>query len=183
MDGVHFTTKASKMYDSNLFKKLEDGTTSVIFMVRASEDVEVGLLTGTSDGYEMYEFVIGGQNNSETYIQTKDLGDPDDHRNIITIRSDMTETIGILNFNETREFWADVHNGWVRLGKGGIIGSNIVVEWQDPDPMVPTHVGFRSGSGAFWTFPVNGMLILLNTHLKFMNCKNYKYRRSPWLFF
>ena len=39
----------------------------------------------------------------------------------------MTETIGILNFKEESEFWVDVHNGWVRLGKGGNIGSKIVV--------------------------------------------------------
>ena len=72
MDGDIFTTKASEKYDSRFFKKLKDGT-SVIFMVRASENVKVGLLTGTSNGDKMYEFVIGGQNNKKTYIQSKIL--------------------------------------------------------------------------------------------------------------
>ena len=43
--------------------KLED-CMSVIFMVRASQDVRVGLFAGAPNSDQMYEFVIGGQNNS-----------------------------------------------------------------------------------------------------------------------
>ena len=86
------------------------------------------------------------------------MGAPEDDENT-EIRSDVKETIGILNSDAKHEFWADVdNNGFVRLGKGGIIGSNIVVQWQDDDPMVPTHVGFKSGSSeAYWKFPIKGM--------------------------
>ena len=132
---------------------------SVIFKVRASQDVRVGLFAGAPNSDQMYEFVIGGENNSKTYIQNKDVGKTDNHRH--TGINNVTETIGILNFNEERKFWADflhtrtgcawLNCGWVRLGKGDVIGSNIIVQFKDEGPMGPTHVGYRSGSEAFWT--------------------------------
>ena len=58
----------------------------------------------------------------------------------------------MLNSREDRPFWADAKNGLVRLGKGLTIGSDIVMEWQDSNPVDPKYVVFSTawGSTGFW---------------------------------
>ena len=86
----------------------------------------------------MYEIVIGGWNNTKTVIRKGSQGSAKDER----------VTQSILSPNEDRPFWADAKNGFVRLGKGKIIGSDIVIKWQDNQPLDPVYVGFMTGFGS-----------------------------------
>ena len=58
----------------------------------------------------------------------------------------------LLNSIEDRPFWADAKDGLVRLGKGLTIGADIVMEWQDSNPVDPKYVVFSTahGSAGFW---------------------------------
>ena len=46
------------------------------------------------------------------------------------------------------QLWADALDGLVRLGRGDIVGENLIIEWQDPNPHVATRVGLMTGWGA-----------------------------------
>ena len=51
-------------------------------------------------------------------------------------------------YHEYRPFWAQALNGMVRFGTGHIIGQNVIMQWQDPSPMIPNYVGFMTGWGS-----------------------------------
>ena len=53
-----------------------------------------------------------------------------------------------LDANKDQEFWADFNTGLIRLGQGHVLGQNILLEWQDPNPIVPIVVRFMTGWGA-----------------------------------
>ena len=66
-------------------------------------------------------------------------------------------TPGILHGNEYRPFWAQVLNGLVRFGTGHMIGQNVVVQWQDPYPMIPNSIGFMTGWGSSGDWNILGL--------------------------
>ena len=68
-------------------------------------------------------------------------------------------TSGILDGNEYRPFWAQALNGWVRFGNGDIIGQNIVIQWQDPSPIIPNYVGFTTGWGSSGDWIIESIVI------------------------
>ena len=93
----------------------------------------------------MYEIVIGGWGNSQSVIRRGSQGST----------KDLKSTKDILKSTEDRPFWADAKDGFVRLGTGNIIGSNIVLEWKDNLPLDVNYVGFMTGWGStgVWKFP------------------------------
>ena len=85
----------------------------------------------------MYEIVIGGWANSQSVIRRGSQGS----------NKDLKATLNILKSNEDRSFWADAKDGLVRLGKGKVIGSDIVIKWQDNQPLNLSYVGFMTYFG------------------------------------
>ena len=69
---------------------------------------------------------------------------------------------------EDRPFWADAKDGLVRLGKGLMIGSDIVMEWQDSNPVDPNYVVFSTawGSTGFWKIKQGKSGIIPNSENK-----------------
>ena len=69
---------------------------------------------------------------------------------------------------EDRPFWADAKGGLVRLGKGLTIGSDIVMEWQDSNPVDPKYVVFSTGYGSsgFWKIKQGKLGIIPNSENK-----------------
>ena len=110
---------------------------SIKFTVRAQNDAHIGFMSGNSSN-EFYEIVIGGWSNTQSQIR----------RINPTIVGVTKSTAGILDPNEDQLFWADGLNGLVRLGKGHIIGKNVIMQWQDPNPIIPNSIGFMTGWGA-----------------------------------
>ena len=62
----------------------------------------------------------------------------------------------IVDANEYRPFWAQVLNGLVRFGTGNIIGQNVVLQWQDSNPMIPDSIGFMTGWGSTGDWNIQG---------------------------
>ena len=110
---------------------------AVIFNVRAKNDAHLGFFSESQD--KLYEIVIGGWTNSNSAIRSfipsenNEVKDP---------------TPSILNSNEDRPFWADAKDGLIRFGRGNIIGNDIVLSWQDNQPLDPSYVGFMTGWGS-----------------------------------
>merc|ERR1719510_516858 len=92
----------------------------------------------------MYYIGVGGYNGKKSFI---------DRRNL---RKILIDTVGIVNENEYHQFWADVNNGFVRVGKGNIIGADIFMKWQDTNSLSSEvkYVGFMTGWGATGTWNV-----------------------------
>jgi len=57
-------------------------------------------------------------------------------------------TSQIVSGGEARIFWASAENGLVQLGRGSIVGEQIVMSWQDPNPHEAMYVGVMTGWGA-----------------------------------
>ena len=142
------TTGDTSTYDSVFFKELAEDK-AIVFAVRGKSDAHVGFFSEKKSCVynctnEMYEIVIGGWNNTKSVIRKGSQGSAKDER----------VTQSILSPNEDRPFWADAKNGFVRLGKGKIIGSDIVIKWQDNQSLDPNYVGFMTGFGStgIWKF-------------------------------
>ena len=127
-------------YDSSLFKTLTEDK-AFVFTVRAKNDAHLGFFSESQE--KLYEIVIGGWTNTKSVI-----------RRVTQHNHDETATPNILNPNEDRPFWADAKNGLIRLGSGIIVGNDIILKWQDNQPLDPSYVGFmtRWGSSGIWNY-------------------------------
>ena len=146
--GIWELTWNTMIYESDNFKKLE-ADKAIVFTVDAKNDAHIGFFSEKKScpihcSNEMYEIVIGGWANSQSVIRRGSQGS----------NKDLKATLNILKSNEDRSFWADAKDGLVRLGKGKVIGSDIVIQWQDNQPLDPSYVGFMTGWGStgIWKF-------------------------------
>ena len=153
------------IYESDNFKKLTEDK-AIIFTVDAKNDAHIGFFSEKKScpihcTNEMYEIVIGGWANSQSVIRRGSQGS----------NKDLKATLNILKSNEDRSFWADAKDGLVRLGKGKVIGYDIVMKWQDNQPLDPSYVGFMTGWGStgIWKFSesTKGKKESKNLHLLF----------------
>lgn len=73
--------------------------------VKAHNNAHIALSSGPHDMAEMTEIVIGGYQNSRTWISTSKMGEP--------VAS--AETAGILSWDEFRSFWVSWANGVIQV--------------------------------------------------------------------
>ena len=136
--GFTFHTGNTKKYEEALYIPLTTTSKSITFTVCAKNDAHVGFICGN----QFYEIVIGGWANTKSVIRRKPLG---------TYHADAknsASTSGILDGNVFQPFWAQALNGLVRFGTGQIIGQHVVLQWQDPNPIIPDSIGFMTGWGS-----------------------------------
>ncbi|XP_018112272.1 C3 and PZP-like alpha-2-macroglobulin domain-containing protein 8 [Xenopus laevis] len=113
--------------------------------VKAHNDAHIALSSGPHDMAEMIEIVIGGQQNSRTWISTSKMGDP----------VSSASTSSVLSWDEFRAFWISWKNGVIQVGYG-IYSSNdsVIVEWTvDKQPDVK-FIGFSTGWGSMGEFKI-----------------------------
>lgn len=73
--------------------------------VKAHNDAHLALSSGPHDMAEMTEIVIGGQQNTKTWISISKMGEPVASR----------DTPGILSWDEFRSFWISWKNGVIQV--------------------------------------------------------------------
>ncbi|XP_073449024.1 C3 and PZP-like alpha-2-macroglobulin domain-containing protein 8 isoform X1 [Aquarana catesbeiana] len=114
-------------------------------MVKAHNDAHIALSSGPHDMAEMIEIVIGGQQNSKTWITTSKMGEPIDSAN----------TAAVLSWDEFRAFWISWKNGLIQVGHG-TKGSNdfIIVEWAAAKQPDVKFIGFSTGWGSMGEFKI-----------------------------
>ena len=108
---------------------------SVVFKVDASNGVVLGFFTSARNLDEMYEIVISGWNNKTSVIRCS--------HHAASMAS--ANTTGLLCGGRYTQLWADARGGLVRLGRGDVVGHNVIVEWQDPDPLDVQSLGLKNG--------------------------------------
>ena len=96
-----------------------------------------------------------------------------DRKNKYDLEPKLAEVIttDILSANEFRPFWFSWADGKIRFGKGTVVGQQVVVEYQDPNPIPVYHLAI-SGWDVFGTVKIHrGLfcdwfnLIILNVSL------------------
>ncbi|XP_053147686.1 C3 and PZP-like alpha-2-macroglobulin domain-containing protein 8 isoform X2 [Hemicordylus capensis] len=113
--------------------------------VKAHHNAHVALSSGPHDMAEMVEMVIGGHQNSQTWISTSKRGEP--------VAS--AETAGILSWDEFRSFWISWAKGVVQVGHGpSVVNESVIVAWAAPRPLDVKYVGFSTGWGSAGEFRI-----------------------------
>jgi hypothetical protein len=130
-------------YNSHFHPSQLGALKAVAFTVKASNDAHLGFFdTGpgewSGNGHEHYEVVISGWGNTQSVIRESSQG----------TNNAVTDTTGILSASEARPFWASALNGKIQLGIGNTLGVNVVMSWQDPDPIEVSFVSMATGWGS-----------------------------------
>ncbi|XP_053558866.1 C3 and PZP-like alpha-2-macroglobulin domain-containing protein 8 [Bombina bombina] len=113
--------------------------------VKAHNDAHVALSSGPHDMAEMIEIVIGGKQNSQTWISTSKMGIP------VTSAS----TAAILSWDEFRAFWISWKNGIIQVGHGTQSSNDtIIVEWTASRQPDVKFIGFSTGWGSMGEFKI-----------------------------
>ena len=118
---------------------------SIIFTVKAGNGAHLCL----DDESDDHGCVLNDSSDNAYIIVIGSLGNTG-----CNIRRNWAEKVSLtqigckLDANKDREFWADFNTGLIRLGQGHVLGQNILLEWQDPNPIVPAVVRFMTGWGA-----------------------------------
>ncbi|VDI35260.1 Hypothetical predicted protein [Mytilus galloprovincialis] len=149
------------------------GITTLTFEVKACNDVTI-IMSNSDDGNSskpIYQFIIGGWRNKISAIQ---------RRSYYSLTQDAYQTfkfntLGLCQCAEYRPFWISTKNGVLMIGKGFIIGTNVVAEWTDPNPFTVRRIGiytniWRTG---VWKVQIEVVNNLYDGH--FSRCTtNYK---------
>eukprot|EP01052_Picozoa_sp_SAG31_P015482 SAG31_NODE_996_length_10492_cov_4.648802_6_plen_728_part_00 len=120
---------------------------AITFTVQARNDAHIGFFSDARSTGEVYEIVLSGWGNTRSTIRQSNQG-------INNLDSSCQGTAGtlctqdLLSEDEMRPFWASARDGLVQVGTGSVVGSEMFMEWQDPEHHVASYVGFMTGWGA-----------------------------------
>lgn len=123
------------------------GKAGIFFRAKCKDngDIQVCLGTGMTLDYN-YKIVIGGGNNTSTYILKKEFPGG------VAVEKKMTEVYKADNPlagavpGQYIPYWVSIDNGLLVLGRGVNIGDNIILVWRDIDVRdFVNRVGFSSG--------------------------------------
>ncbi|XP_027442385.2 C3 and PZP-like alpha-2-macroglobulin domain-containing protein 8 isoform X3 [Zalophus californianus] len=113
--------------------------------VRAHNDARVALSPGPQDTAGMIEIVLGGHQNTRSWISTSKMGDP--------VAS--THTAKILSWDEFRTFWISWHGGFIQVGHGPEPSNeSVIMAWTLPRPPEVQFIGFSTGWGSVGEFRI-----------------------------
>ncbi|KAF7478414.1 Hypothetical predicted protein [Marmota monax] len=113
--------------------------------VRAHNDARVALSSGPQDTAGMIEIVLGGHQNTRSWIATSKMGEP--------VAS--AHTAKILSWDEFRTFWVSWRDGLVQVGHGPEPSNeSVIMAWTLPRPPEVPFIGFSTGWGSVGEFRI-----------------------------
>ena len=122
------------------------GEGAIVFEAKTVADLTIGFAENTVDRNSMYEIVIGAFGNLKALIRKGAQTPPQGHAQI---GADTNKMASVAS-NQWISYWTNVKNGLVKFGRGKTVGQNVILEWQDPDPLRNIEkVGFSS-----WNTPI-----------------------------
>lgn len=132
-----FTVKSTRVYTSSdqlyrtFHRSLLDAQ-GTVFKVKAAHDALISLLRVPSNfKAPSYEIVIGTAGNTKT---------------VLHIKSELSNLVyevftpSILSSDELRAFWVSWVNGMVQFGTGELVGENVLLYYNDPQPAYRRYV-------------------------------------------
>ena len=153
------------------------GITTITFEVEAC--LAVSIIMSNSDNGDsskpMYNFIIGGYQNQKSAIQRRN----DDSLTPGSRQSVLYDTPDVCKCDEYRPFWISAVNGVIMMGKGLIVGRNVIAELTDPNPFTVRSIGLytnRDNIGE-WKVQIEGkncFLYLISPSLQYNRyCLSY----------
>ncbi|CAG2220175.1 unnamed protein product [Mytilus edulis] len=85
----------------------------------------------------MYSFIMGGGKNIRSGFQRRN----DDSLTLASQETVHYDTPDVCSCDEYRPFWISAINGDLMIGKGLIVGINVIAEWTDPNPFIVRSIG------------------------------------------
>ena len=85
-----------------------------------------------------------------------------------TFRTAEADTQGILDCNNDREFWAEFGGGVVKVGRGQVLGQDVITELQDPDSPYNTHaisLSTQAEATALWKVYKSAGTCMCKSHM------------------
>ncbi|XP_066270898.1 C3 and PZP-like alpha-2-macroglobulin domain-containing protein 8 [Branchiostoma lanceolatum] len=139
---IHISTP--NKYEYQYVKKPTE-TTIFTFATKASNDVHLSLSARPTDMPSMYEIVIGGWQNTQSWITRSKQGD-----HLVTV-----PTPEILSWHEFRAFWLSWTDGVIEVGYGiEPTNDSLIMTWVDPEPLPVKYIGFSTGWGSLGEFKI-----------------------------
>ncbi|XP_054646446.1 C3 and PZP-like alpha-2-macroglobulin domain-containing protein 8 [Dunckerocampus dactyliophorus] len=113
--------------------------------VKTHNDAHFVLSPTPYDSAEMIEIVLGGRQNSRSWISLGKMGEV-----LVSV-----PTPGILSWDEFRSFWISWKGGLVQVGHG-LYQSNasVILQWSGTTPSQIRHIGFSTGWGSVGEFKI-----------------------------
>ncbi|XP_039723675.1 C3 and PZP-like alpha-2-macroglobulin domain-containing protein 8 isoform X2 [Pteropus medius] len=113
--------------------------------VRAHNDARVALSPGPQDTAGMIEIVLGGHQNTRSWISTSKMGEP--------VAS--SHTAKILSWDEFRTFWISWRGGRIQVGYGPEPSNkSVIMAWTLPRAPEVQFIGFSTGWGSMGEFRI-----------------------------
>ncbi|XP_060152812.1 C3 and PZP-like alpha-2-macroglobulin domain-containing protein 8 isoform X2 [Globicephala melas] len=101
--------------------------------------------TRPQDTAGMIEIVLGGHQNTRSWISTSKMGEP--------VAS--THTAKILSWDEFRTFWISWHSGLIQVGHGPEPSNDsVIMAWTLPKTPEVQFIGFSTGWGSVGEFRI-----------------------------
>ncbi|VDI45172.1 Hypothetical predicted protein [Mytilus galloprovincialis] len=137
------------------------GITTLTFEVKACHAVKI-VMSNSDEGDSskpMYNiFICGGQNRRSGFQRRNDDSlTPDTEFNVAY------DTLDLCSCDEYRPFWVSATNGDLMIGKGLIVGFNVIAEWTDPYPFMVRSIGLFTNQQIIgeWKVQMEGKIIFL----------------------
>nr|XP_057929611.1 C3 and PZP-like alpha-2-macroglobulin domain-containing protein 8 isoform X2 [Doryrhamphus excisus] len=113
--------------------------------VKTHNDAHFALSPTPHDSAEMIEIVLGGRQNSRSWISLGKMGEA-----LVSV-----PTPGILSWDEFRSFWISWKGSLVQVGHG-LYPSNasVILQWSGTTPSQIRHIGFSTGWGSVGEFKI-----------------------------
>ena len=115
------------------------GQSSIVFEVKACNDGHLELCRAPwVEFIDCYEVVLGGANNQKSFIRDRRLGP----------NRAVANTPNILDCKRYKTFWVSWIADQIAVGKGGAIGVNRFMSWEDSRAHPVNVVSFATGWGS-----------------------------------
>ncbi|KAM4548817.1 C3 and PZP-like alpha-2-macroglobulin domain-containing protein 8 isoform 1-T1 [Odontesthes bonariensis] len=139
---IHISTPNKYEYQ---YVKKPAKMSQFVVAVKTHNDAHFALSASPHDSAEMLEIVLGGRQNTRSWISSGKMGDP-----LVSV-----PTPGILSWDEFRSFWISWSGGTLQVGHG-LHPSNesIILQWAGQFPGQVQHIGFSTGWGSVGEFKI-----------------------------
>ncbi|KAL6107852.1 cpamd8 [Pungitius sinensis] len=113
--------------------------------VKTHNDAHFALSASPHDSAEMLEIVLGGRQNTRSWVSLGKMGEP-----LVS-----AATPGVLSWDEFRSFWISWKGGVVQVGHG-VHASNesVILQWTGQFSGQVRHIGFSTGWGSVGEFKI-----------------------------
>ncbi|VDI82137.1 Hypothetical predicted protein [Mytilus galloprovincialis] len=119
----------------------------------------------------IYDFIIGGWYNQKSAIGRRN----DDSLTPDSKQRNTFNTPDICQCDEYRPFWISTTNGVLMMGKGLIVGINVIAEWTDLNPFTIRSIGIYTNWGTIGEWKVQIGVVNNLYDGRFSRCTtNYK---------